>query len=640
MSISPVNFARYSGLLSTDSAASQINSIEQQILTAQQQISTGNRINDPSDDPGASGIVIQLQKNLAQQSQYTANVQHSQSQLSEVDSQLGSLTDLVTQATTIASQNVGSTSTPTQRSAAAQQVQAMLNQALSIGNTNFMGAYIFGGDKSDRQPFVQVAGGVQFVGSNTTLQNTASNDTLVGFQLSAGDVFGALSSQVAGSKDLSPNLTPATRISDVRGATGTGVNLGIIQIGNGTTTAQVDLSHADTLQDVVNAINNAGVGNITAAINGNHIALSTSGTDNITVSEVGGGNTASTLGILHTAASGAGVGVTGASVQPIVTNLTPLSALNGGAGIDTTHGLTITNGQTSATVNLGSATTVGDLINAINASGTHVQAQINNAGTGINILNTIQGTQMTVGENGGTTAADLGVRSFSPSTLLSSLNGGQGITPSTSGPDFQITRSDGTSFSVSLAGATTVQDAINAINTASGGTGVTSSFATTGNGIVLTDSAGGAGTITVTPLNFSNAASGLGITTPASGNVITGSDANSVQAKGLFADLQQLEQSLQSNDTAGITAAAQSLSGDHDQIVATRGRAGAQVQELQSLQSSLQTQTTSTQSMISQLQGADMPATIAKFTQLQTALQASLQVTARGLNLSLLDFLT
>ena len=640
MSISPVNFSRYSNLVGSDSASGQINSVQQQLLTVQRQISTGNRINDPSDDPGASGIVIQLQKSLTQQTQYLSNVQQSQSQLGEVDSQLGNLTDLVTQATTIASQNVGSTATASQRAAAAAQVQALYDQALSIGNTKFEGAYIFGGTRSNQQPFVAAAGGVQFMGSTSVLQNTASNDTLVPFQVSAADVFGAMSSQATGTADLTPSLTASTRISDLGGATGGGVHLGTIQLGNGTTTVQVDLSHADTIQDVVNSINNAGLGNITASANGNHLVLATGGADNITVSEVGGGDTAASLGILHPTGSGAGVSVVGASIHPKVTALTPLTTLNNGAGIDTVHGLKITNGQTTVTVNLSTATTVGDLVNAINASGARVQAQVNSAGTGINIANTVQGTEMTIGENGGTTAADLGVRTFSPATRLADLNGGQGLGPAAPGGDFQITRSDGSSFTVSLAGATTVGDAINAINTAAAGAGVAASFSTNGNGIVLTDTAGGAGTLTVTPLNFSTAAAGLGITTPAVGNVITGSDANPVEAQGLFSELSKLQQSLQNNDSAGITQAAQGLDDAHTQIVSARGHAGAQVQELQSIQSSIQAQNTSTQALISQIQGADMPATIQKFTELQTALQASLQVTAKGLHLSLLDFLT
>ena len=197
------------------------------------------------------------------------------------------------------------------------------------------------------------------------------------------------------------------------------MQLGTIQIGNGTTTKSVDLSGASTIQDVVNSINAAGVGNITASITGNHLVLSTTGTDNITVSDSNGGTTAADLGIRQTTGAGAGVSVTGASVQPNVTLLTPLSALNDGSGIDTTHGMIITNGTTTATISLSGDTTVQDLINSINSSGTNVQAQINATGTGINIVNTVQGTPLTVAENGGTTAADLGVRSFSPSTLLS-----------------------------------------------------------------------------------------------------------------------------------------------------------------------------------------------------------------------------
>ena len=58
--------------------------------------------------------------------------------------------------------------------------------------------------------------------------------------------------------------------------------LGRIQISNGATTTKVDLSKADTVQDVINSINAAGVGGVTASISGNHLVLSTSGSDNIT----------------------------------------------------------------------------------------------------------------------------------------------------------------------------------------------------------------------------------------------------------------------------------------------------------------------------------------------------------------------
>ena len=628
MSILPIQSSRIGNLLRADVATTQIDQTEQQLIDTQQQISSGKRLNQPSDSPGDSSVVMQLQKTL-----------NSQSQLGEVDSTLNNLTSLVTQATTIASQNVGSEVSAAERQAAASVVQGLYSQAIQIGNTQFEGSYLFGGDKSNAQPFTATSSGVQFVGSTNLLQNSTASNTLATFQISATTVFGAMSAGVTGTANLTPSLTAATRISDLRGASGNGISLGSIQIGNGTTSKLVDLSKADNVQDVVNSIKNAGIGGITAAFSGNHLVLSTSGTDNITVSDIGGGTTAADLGILKTTGGGAGVSVTGASVQPGVTPLTQLTSLNNGAGIDTTHGLVITNGQASATINLSAAHTVEDLLNAINSSGVNVQARINSAGTGIDIMNPVQGTQMTVGENGGTTAADLGVRSFSPSTLLSELNGGKGPTLASSGPDFQITRSDGTSFGVSLTGAKTVADVIGDINTAAGGTGVTASFATTGNGIVLTDTAGGSGTLTVTPQNFSSAASDLGLTAPATGNVIKGSDANPVQTQGLFADLAKLQSALNSNDQTAITAAGAALQADHDRIVAARGQAGGQVQAYQNLQSAIQDQTTATTALISQLQDADMPSVISKYSTLQTALQATLQVSARAMNLSLMNFL-
>src|SRR5439155_19727227 len=130
------------------------------------------------------------------------------------------------------------------------------------------------------------------------------------------------------------------------------------------------------------------------------------------------------LGILRTTGAGAGAPLNGQPVRPLVTPLTRLSDLRGGAGIDTAGGLLIKSGQTSVTVAftsppLRSPATVEDLLNAINHSGADVLARINATGTGIDVVNPNQGTALTVAENGGTTAADLGGRSFTAARPLS-----------------------------------------------------------------------------------------------------------------------------------------------------------------------------------------------------------------------------
>jgi len=636
-----------SNLLRTNVAQQTISRTQSSLLTVQNELSTGKKIISPSDDAGQAAIAQQLRKTLEQRAAYSANLKQAGSQLGEVDSSLSDLTNLLQEAQTIASANVGSDVTPDQRASAAQIVDSIYRQMLNIANRQFDGVFLFGGDRSTDPPFIEEGGGVKYIGSAAVLKNLFDENTILPFMVDGEQVFGALSTRIEGTADLTPAMTGATRLSDLRGAGGDGIRLGSVLVGNGSVSAVVDLSGATKVADVISRISAAAVGGITASIAGDGVSLQLSGAagDNITVSEFGGGSTASDLGILQSTGAGAGVPLAGQSVAPKLTPLTPLADLNGGAGIDLSSGITITNGLLSATVAFTSPPlrtnpTVEDLVNAINGSGTAVRAQINKSGTGINIYNPTQGTQMTIAENGGTTAADLGVRSFSPTSQLSELNGGRGV-HTVAGNDIQITDSTGVTAAVDLDDLTTVQDVIDAINAAASGAGaqITASFATTGNGIVITDTAGGAGTLALTALNFSTAARELGLDAAVTGNTLTGRDTNAVEADGVFAHVAALRDSLRLSNSAAVTAAAEGLAEDYQRIVRIRGETGARVQEIESRQLRLDDQNLATQSLLSSIEDTDFTDAIARFETLQTSLQASLQTSARMLNLSLLDFL-
>lgn len=641
MAILPLQLARVSNLLRTSVASQNISRTEQSLLDVENQLSTGKRLSVPSDDPGQSAIAQQLRKTLERSQAYVANLKQASSQLGEVDSTLGSITDLLQQAQSIASANIGSDVTADQRQSAATIIQSLYGQMLSLANHQFEGMYLFAGSRADQPAFVEQNGGVRFVGSTGVLANAYDDSTVLPFMIDGSQVFGALSSRVQGTADLTPALTADTRLADLNGATGQGVRLGSIQLGNGTSTVSVDLSGADTVGDVIDAINAASSG-LTASIGPGGTGLQISGgpADNITINEIGGGTTAADLGILHPTASGAGLSVSGSSTEPRLTLLTPLSALNAGAGIDLSSGLVITNGLASATVNFSSCTTVQDMLNTINGAGTGVLAQINAAGTGINILNSVQGTQMSIGENGGSTAADLGVRSFTAAAPLSQLNGGRGVGTAATGADLEITRTDGTSFPVTVRGLTSVQDVLDAINAAGAGT-VTAGLATTGNGIVLSDSSGGAGSLTVTALNFSSAAADLGLASPAgsTSTTISGADVNQVSAAGIFSDLGKLRDALLNNDQQGITTAAAGLDDDYNRVVRTRGSNGASVQDLEARQSHLEDQNVATQKFLSDVEDTDFTEAVQRFQTLQNALQAGMMTAAKVMDLSLLDFL-
>jgi flagellar hook-associated protein 3 len=638
MAILPANLARVSNNLQTTLTQRSLSRTQQQLAIVQNQLSTGMRITLPSDDPSAAATVQQLKKTLANQAGYADNLKAAGLQLNAVDSATSDLTDLLRQAQTIASANVGSTSSADQRAAAAAVVSNLYTQALNISNTKVNGVYLFGGDRNNTAPFTSSSGGIQFVGSENILSNQVDDTTALALQVNGNQLFGGGPSRMNGKMDLTPAVTLTTRLSDLRGATGEGIHPGTINISDGTTTKAVDLSHADTIGDVVNAINAAGVGGLFASVTNTGINITSGGSDQMSITEAGS-TTAADLGILQTTPLAPGSSLGGLNAGPMLTPFTNLADLRNGLGIDTSGPLVISNGSKSVSIDLSTINTVQDLMNQINASGTGARAQISADGSRLDVLNTIQGLALSIGPGpaGGAASDELGIRTFSPATLVSTLNGGQGI-HLVPGNDIEITRSDGSKFQVDLDGAATAQDVIDAINTADAGIGLVASFNTQGNGIVLSDATGTTGP-TILSINGSTAAADLGLTTPAANGVLTGKDVGGIPGSGLFAHLAALRDSLLHNDPNGITRASTGLDADLSRVVLVRGQVGAQSQDIQARQNQIDDHKITLQAMLSNLEDTDYNDAITRFQTLQTALQANLQSAAKMLNQSLLDFL-
>jgi len=121
-----------------------------------------------------------------------------------------------------------------------------------------------------------------------------------------------------------------------------------------------------------------------------------------------------------------------------------------GTAFDQNSGLQINNGGKTYNITFAGDQTVQDLLNTLNGSGAGVLAQINATGTGIDVVSRLSGGDFSIGEKGGQTATQLGLRSLSAGTALSQLNYGVGVHTATSGDDFTIQRKDGTSFQVTL----------------------------------------------------------------------------------------------------------------------------------------------------------------------------------------------
>jgi flagellar hook-associated protein 3 FlgL len=644
--VRPTNVARVSMLMQSDLLLNNVRTNSVDLLKVQNQLSTGLKLGRPSDSPTDATTIMNLDNMIERQQQYLKNISYASDYLNTTDSVLSQAVDLVQEAYNLASDSVGTTG-QAGRESNAVIIDQIIEELISLGNTTHQDSYIFSGQNSTVAPFSAAQGGVQFLGNLTELQTRISNDTLANFSVDGQDIFGVLSSEVVGIVDLDPDITEDTLLSDLNGALGEGIRQGSILISDGTESDVVDLGDCVTVGDVIKKINNGTPATTTASITADGTGLqiaSTVGT--VTVQEVGNGFTARDLGIFDAVGVG-GNTLTGQDVDARLSPATSVTMLAGGAGIDLTSGLVIQNSLADPIdpVDLSSAATVQDILNAINLAGIGVRAEINADGTGINIFNQLSGSEMSIGENGGTTATDLGIRSMAGSTLLSSLNGGQGIHPEQGVADIRITDRLGVDYDINLDSAATVQDVLDLINTAAGGQ-VTASLASVGNGIVLTDNTGGAGTLTVTRINDNGyfIDEELGLNVSASGNVLTGSDVNTIQPEGLFSHLIALRDALLLEDdnlaNAAINEAAALVKADEENMINMNGKVGAQAKALEDRQLRIEDNIAAIEVLRSDIRDIDYTEAITRYQNLYTALQANLMTGSQLANVSLLDFLS
>jgi flagellar hook-associated protein 3 FlgL len=133
---------------------SQVNQLEQQENTLQQESTTGLKITEPEDDPSVMSNVLDMQTASSANSQYQNNITSLQDSATTSYSAMNSLKTISDQVNEIATEATSGTTSSTQLSAYATQVNQLIQQALQIANTQDPdGNYIFGGTKSSVEPF-------------------------------------------------------------------------------------------------------------------------------------------------------------------------------------------------------------------------------------------------------------------------------------------------------------------------------------------------------------------------------------------------------------------------------------------------------------------------------------------------------
>ncbi|MCQ4233217.1 flagellar hook-associated protein FlgL [Pseudomonas stutzeri] len=126
----------------------------------QEQISTGNRILTPADDPVASVRLLQLEQQQNVLSQYNANLTAAKNSLTQEEVTLNSVNTVLQRVRELAVQAGNGALDPQDRKSIAAELGEREDELLSLMNTrNARGEYLFAGFQGKTQPFVRGADG-------------------------------------------------------------------------------------------------------------------------------------------------------------------------------------------------------------------------------------------------------------------------------------------------------------------------------------------------------------------------------------------------------------------------------------------------------------------------------------------------
>ena len=125
-----------------------------QLIRTQQQLSSGKRINNPSDDPTGAAQLIGLSESLKITDQYQRNIDAVRTRLELEDTALGSVGDALQRVRELMVQGLNDTNGPESRTAIAQEIRQLLDEVKGLANRKDANdEYLFAGFQGQTVPF-------------------------------------------------------------------------------------------------------------------------------------------------------------------------------------------------------------------------------------------------------------------------------------------------------------------------------------------------------------------------------------------------------------------------------------------------------------------------------------------------------
>ena len=176
--------------------------VQERLSQAQSQVSSGKRVEKPSDDPLAAARATRLQADLDATDAFSTTVEESKSWLDASDAALTSLTSVVQRVRELTVQGANGATSDAARQSIKAQVDQLIEEAKTTLNSAYDGRYIFSGTATDQPPYTTATGDAYQGDANPVLRQIGPGVT-VQVNVTADD---ALSTLLPALRTLSTHL--------------------------------------------------------------------------------------------------------------------------------------------------------------------------------------------------------------------------------------------------------------------------------------------------------------------------------------------------------------------------------------------------------------------------------------------------
>ncbi|MFC1591861.1 flagellar hook-associated protein FlgL [Thermodesulfobacteriota bacterium] len=232
---------RVSSTMIFNQSVYNLNQRQETFFDLNEKVSTGKRVNRPSDDPIDAGRILGYRTLLDSIAQYQRNIDNGVTWLTYTESSLGDAERVFNDAKVLAEQMATGSYTAEQRDMLVGQAEQLFEHLMQVGNTKVVDRYIFSGFKTDSQTFTRDNNfNVQYHGDNSKIKitvkqnvNFAVNTTGQRAFLDGKNLFNILrdlrnaleTNDQEAIGDILPEIDEAlTQLSKERAAVGTSMN--------------------------------------------------------------------------------------------------------------------------------------------------------------------------------------------------------------------------------------------------------------------------------------------------------------------------------------------------------------------------------------------------------------------------------